>query len=42
MTAAGLALRLTGQVAGVIEMIGKLEVVFEDTDTTGAGVCHVA
>jgi CBS domain-containing protein len=38
---ASMALRLTRQVPGVVEVVDKLEVVFEDTDTTGA-VCYVA
>ncbi|GAB2584064.1 hypothetical protein Aab01nite_54620 [Paractinoplanes abujensis] len=39
---ANLAVRLTRQVPGVVEVIDKLQVAFEDTDTTGAGVFYVA
>jgi CBS-domain-containing membrane protein len=39
---ANLAVRLTRQVPGVVEVIDKLHVAFEDTDTTGAGVFYVA
>jgi CBS-domain-containing membrane protein len=39
---ANLALRLTRQVPGVVEAIDKLEVAFQDTDTTGAGVFSIA
>ncbi|MEV4346490.1 CBS domain-containing protein [Actinoplanes sp. NPDC049596] len=36
------AVRLARQVPGVVEVTDKLEVAFEDTDTTGAGVFYVA
>lgn len=39
---ANLALRLTRQVPGVVEVIDRLTVAFEDTDTTGAGVFYIA
>jgi len=39
---ANLALRLTRQVPGVVQVIDGLAVAFEDTDTTGAGVFYVA
>ncbi|MEU8820534.1 CBS domain-containing protein [Actinoplanes sp. NPDC048796] len=39
---ANLAVRLARQVPGVVEVIDKLQVAFEDTDTTGAGVFYVA
>ena len=39
---ANLAVRLTRQTPGVVEVIDNLQVAFEDTDTTGAGVFYVA
>lgn len=39
---ANLSVRLTRQVPGVVEVIDNLQVAFEDTDTTGAGVFYVA
>jgi CBS-domain-containing membrane protein len=39
---ANLAARLTRQVPGVVEVIDQLQVAFEDTDTTGAGVFYIA
>jgi CBS domain-containing protein len=39
---ANLGVRLTRQVPGVVEVVDELQVAFEDTDTTGAGVFYVA
>jgi CBS-domain-containing membrane protein len=39
---ANLAVRLTRQVPGVVEVIDNLDVAFQDTDTTGAGVFYIA
>jgi CBS domain-containing protein len=39
---ADLALRLTRRVPGVVEVIDKLDIAFEDVDTTGAGVFYIA